>query len=236
MNRRAVLRAAAAVAGSLLVGGCGGAPVEYDPTGVDQLEIPTPSPDPDDFVATVDNSWFPLAPGSRWVYESTTDRRTTTVTVSADPVDVAGVATTEVRSEVRSSSGKVVDERVDWYAQDDAGNVWYFGADAGDASWRAGVDGAEAGLVMPAEPRVGDGYRHQLAPDVVEEHATVLSLTEAINVPFDSYVDVLLTEDSDELAPERVEHRYYARDVGLVAVVGVSGGYDRLELVEFAAG
>jgi hypothetical protein len=244
MNRRAILLTTAAVVGSLLLTGCGGAPLKYGPTGVDELAIPTPSPDPDDFTTVVDNPWFPLAPGSRWVYQSALDeRRTTTVTVSDQTRDVQGVATTIVH-ELTESDGKVVVDRSDWYAQDTAGNVWYFGADVtqpggGDphaGSWEAGVDGAQAGLAMPAQPRVGDGYRQDLALGTVEDRATVLSLTESVNVPFDSYTDVLMTENSDELTPGVAERRYYARGVGLVYTEGVSGSFDRVQLVDFTRG
>jgi hypothetical protein len=245
MNRRAILLTAAAAAGSLLLTACGGSPVKYEPSGVDELAIPTPSPDPDDFVTRVDNPWLPLAAGSRWVYDSAVEqRRTTTVTVDDQTREVQGLTTTVVQV-VSESDGKVVARRSDWYAQDTSGNVWYFGADVtqqaggGDphaGSWQAGVDGARAGLAMPAQPRVGDGYRQDLAPGTVEDRATVLSLSESVNVPFDSFTDVLMTENTDELTPGVAERRYYARGVGLVYTEGTSGSFDRVQLVDFTHG
>lgn len=141
------------------------------PTGVDTLEIPTPSPEPEDFVAEVDNRWFPLPAGAEWVY-SVADESTVyelVVTVEQGP-DVLGVATTAVHTEPLAEPEQQVEAtaRTDWYAQDTAGNVWWFGT---EGEWRAGEDGARAGLAMPAEPRFGDGFR--MAPDVRAEVTAV---------------------------------------------------------------
>ena len=166
VRRRA--RAARAVAACLVVpvvlvaSGCGGIgqPAPYDSEGIDGLVIPTPTPDPADFGASIDNPWLPLAPGSTWRYDVTDSGGTTVgsmeTEVLEDSVDVAGLDATAVRSTTR------VDDEVEtvtrFYAQDDAGNVWWVGEDAGDVTWRAGEDGAEAGLAMPAVPRLGDGW------------------------------------------------------------------------------
>jgi hypothetical protein len=244
MIRRPLLLALAAVL-PVLVSGCGSAPQKSPPTGVDGLRIPTPSADPGDFVGRVDNPYLPLRPGSRWVYESGgEDPERTTVTVTGDTREVQGVTTTVVHDVVRDADGKVVENTFDWYAQDTAGNVWYFGEDTTEfddrgrpdhsGSWEAGVDGAQAGLVMPAEPRVGDGYQQESAPGVAEDRAEVLSLDESVNLGFDSFTDLLQTEETTPLAPSLVEQKYYAPGVGLVLEQTVQGGAERVELVEFA--
>src|SRR3990170_1047381 len=112
--------------------GCAADPPTVDPAGGDLLEIPTPTPDPDDFVAVIDNPWLPLLPGTEWVYESS-DNETITVTVTDRTREVAGVTTTVVR-DVVTEHGQVVEVTSDWFAQDVDGNVWYFG-EAG--SWEA---------------------------------------------------------------------------------------------------
>ncbi len=237
------------LASVLLVAGCGeGAlPVEYPPQGVDELTIPTPSPDPDDFVDGIDNPWLPLVPGSTWTYESTGEEpETVTVTVTDETRVVAGVTTTVVHDVVTGPDGEVVEDTYDWFAQDEDGNVWYFGEQSTEydeqgrpdpaGSWEAGVDGALAGLVMPADPRVGDAYEQESYPGEAEDRATVLSLDEQVTVPFGGYEDVLMTEDTTPLEPGIAEHKYYARGVGVVLERTVLGGSESLELVEHTAG
>jgi hypothetical protein len=126
----------------LLTAGCGSYTDIEEAGGVDELVIPTPSPDPDDFVATIDNPWLPYEPGASWTY---TDGSSDVTFSVADGPTIAGVATTAV-----VSSGSA-----DYYAQDDDGNVWWFGR---EGEWQAGDDGAEAGIAMLAKPRLGDGY------------------------------------------------------------------------------
>ncbi len=128
MTRPGALLTSTVVCGVLLVSGCGTEPVKSGPSGVDGLEIPTPSADPDDFVDEIDNPWLPLVPGSEWVYESVgTDPETITVTVTDETREVQGVTTTVVHDVVTGPDGEVIEDTFDWYAQDTAGNVWYFG-------------------------------------------------------------------------------------------------------------
>ena len=159
------LPAALLVLGSLAVG-CGSASPASPPTGIDELVVPTPSPDPDDFVAEIDNPWFP-----------TSDRP------EDEPVPTARVAGVEVA---------VLDG--DYFAQDRRGNVWWFGT---EGEWEAGVDGAEAGLAMPAEPRYGDSWRTAYAPGVVEDVAAVVEMDE----------DTLVLETTSPLEPGLPERR-----------------------------
>jgi hypothetical protein len=245
MTPRALLVALAAAL-PILVAGCGSAPQKSPPTGVDGLEIPTPSPDPDDFVQGIDNPYLPLRPGTRWVYESSgPDPETITVTVTEDTRVVQGVTTTVVHDVVRDAEGRLVEDTYDWFGQDAAGNVWYFGEDTTEyddrgppdhsGSWEAGVDGARAGVAMLAEPRVGDGYQQESYPGEAEDVGEVLSLDEAVNVPFGSYSGVLQTEDTTPLEPGLVEQKYYAPGVGLLLEETV-GGAERVELVDYGGG
>ena len=238
----APLRAAAVLLVAAVASGCASDPPTVDPTGVDLLEIPTPSPDPDDFVSGIDNRWLPLTPGAEWVYEST-DGETITVTVTDETRLVAGVRTTVVRDVVTGEDGEVVEETSDWFAQDVDGNVWYFGEETTEyddrgrpdtaGSWEAGVDGAEAGVVMLAEPRRGDGYQQELLAGEAEDRATVLSLDESLQIDSGSYDGLLVTEETTPLEPGLVEHKYYAPGLGLVFEQTVSGGSGEAELVGF---
>lgn len=230
-----------------LVSGCGAAPEQIAASGIDELVIPTPQPRAADFVTEIDNPFLPLQPGAVWVYEVTgaVGAQTTTVTVTDDILAIQGVRTTVVRALVREEDGEVVEDRFDWFAQDRRGNVWSFGrtstayGDAGEVStqgsWKAGVSGAQAGLAMAAVPRVGDGYERGYFPGVAEDRATVLALDGEVSVPTGAYDDLLVTEESTPLEPGRVEVKYYARGLGLVATETSGVPAERRDLVSYTA-
>jgi hypothetical protein len=210
-----------------VLGACGASPTALGPTGIDGLTIPTPSPDPADFSDRVDNPWFPLAPGTVWTYrqDTTTSTRDLVAGVLPELREIAGVATTGVRWQA-PRHGHRVTVLVRWYAEDHAGNVWWFGQDVrrgplvddlARRSWAAGEDGAEAGLVLSADPRVGDGYANAEAPRVVERRSTVVSLTATVATTNRTYHDTVLTRDQSSLDPTQVTQSFFARAIGLVA-------------------
>jgi hypothetical protein len=179
VRRLAGLATAGVLAGALA--GCAGIgqPAPYDSTGINGLVIPTPAPDPGDFVDGVDNPFFPLEPGTRWTYDVVDSGRTlgsVDVDVLERTVPVAGLTATAVRTTTDLGGGTAsVETRL--YAQDTAGNVWLVGADGGPGlegeGWRAGEDGAEAGLAMPARPRLGDGWLTYVVPALPQASTTV---------------------------------------------------------------
>ncbi len=200
----------------MTLAGCGSASPPSPPAGVDGLVVPTPSPEPDDFVEAVDNPWLPLVPGATWAYAGSEAQpeQARAVTVETGPV-VLGVATTAVRT-----VGAGLDQ-TDIFAQDDEGNVWWFGR---EGEWRAGTDGAEAGIAMLATPRVGDGYRLALADGVVESRARVVALDEDRAVPLADYENLVTIETTSPLDGGLVQRAYYAPGVGLVLLESVAGG------------
>ena len=201
----AVLTLLAALAPALA--GCGTASAPSPPTGVDELVIPTSSPDPADFVGRVDNPWFPLTPGARQVYDVADAEGTHPLVVTVAPGQVIdGVGTT---ARVQTERGR---RTVDFYAQDDRGNVWWFGR---QGEWEAGADGAEAGLAMAANPRVGDGYRMAYAAGVVEDRATVESVSG----------DLVTVVVRSALRPGSSGEQTYLRGTGLESEQVVAGAY-----------
>ncbi len=212
MRVRAVRVAASLLLLAALGTACGSASDPSPPTGVDELTVPTPSPDPADFVAVVDNPWFPLKPGTTWRYDVADLRGNHTLVVTATPGPViAGVHTT---ARVAREAGT---DTVDWYAQDDRGNVWWFGR---EGEWRAGSGAAEAGLAMPADPRVGDGYRLGYAPGVAEDVATVVSVAD----------DQVVVEQRSAVDTGTRTDLTYRRGTGLVLASTVAGNYRVLRL------
>jgi hypothetical protein len=214
--RRANRYVALALAAGLAAGGCGDASPQSPPTGVDELVIPTPSPDPSDFVGAVDNPWFPLPPGATWRYRVTgATSGTLVVTVEDATYDVAGVPTTPV-----SRTGPTGEQVVDYYAQDRKGNVWWFGR---EGVWRAGDDGAEAGLAMPADPRVGDGWRMAYEPGVVDVRATVVARDQLASTPAGRFTGLFGLEVADALRPDGGRRWFVARGVGPVEELSTGG-------------
>lgn len=201
-----------------------------------------PTITPADFTTTIDNPWFPLVPGTRFVYEGTTPdgRQRNVVEVTRDTKMIMGVETTVVH-DVVSVDGKPEEETLDWYAQDKDGNVWYFGEDTRalggptvdtKGSFEAGINGALPGVIMPARPVVGDHYRQEYAKGVAEDTGRVLSLTGAETAQYGGpHTDLLVTEDVNPLDPQAaVENKYFARGVGFLVVVHVTGPPERVEL------
>lgn len=196
--------------------------------------------DPDRFVARIDHPYWPMRPGSRWVYREGPQRVVVTVTNRRKLVE--GIEATVVH-DVVTEDGELVEDTWDWYGQDDDGNLWYLGEQTKElehgrvvttkGSWQAGVDGAEAGIVLPAKPEVGQAYRQEYLEGEAEDEARILSVDEQAEVPFGSFAHVLMTKDFTRLEPDLVEHKFYARGVGPVLTVTVSGGSDREELVRY---
>lgn len=217
------------------------------PNETPQLFLLRPSLEPSNFTAEVTNPYFPLEPGTRYRYEAQTDEglEVTEIYVTGDTKEVMGVTTTVVRDTV-TLAGEVIEDTYDWFAQDRQGNVWYFGEDvknfqAGQlkdtaGSWEAGVDGALPGLYMLAEPRVGDTYRQEYYRQQAEDIGQVIELTGTTTVPYGSYEDLLITADWNALDPAVLEHKFYARGVGVVAEEKVTGPPERTELVGVETG
>src|SRR5262249_5309938 len=191
---------------------------------------------PTNFFAEVTNKFFPLNPGTRFFYEGEKDGipASDEVFVTRQTKVILGVSCTVV-SDQAFENGKLVEDTVDWYAQDTAGNVWYFGEDtkeldpdtgqviSTEGSWEAGVNGAQQGIIMEAQPQAGDRYQQELAPDVAEDMARVLSLDESQCVRYGCFDNLLLTKEWSPLDKGVVEQKYYAANVGFILGVRVKG-------------
>ena len=128
------------------------------------------------FTTRIDNPYWPMAPGSRWISREREEGHVfrVSVTVTRRTKVVASGVRARVVHDIVTEKGRVVENTYDWYAQDRAGNVWYLGEDtkayepgkpvSTAGSWEDGVDGARRGIAMPAHPRVG----HVLPPGVLQ--------------------------------------------------------------------
>jgi hypothetical protein len=216
-----------------------GSPSESEPYSV-QLS-------PSDFVAGVNNPYFPLVPGSTYVYELQTDEglERTEVQVLTDTRSVLAITATVVRDTV-TLDGELVEDTYDWYAQDASGNVWYLGEDVSNfeggrfvgkaGSWEAGVDGALPGIIMFGDPsaHIGETYRQEYYAGEAEDMADLLSVNETVTVPFGSFSAVLKTLDYTPLEPGVREEKFYAPGIGPVKTVNLTTGEEDV-LLEFTS-
>jgi hypothetical protein len=202
-----------------------------------------PLPEPGGFVANVTNPFFPLTPGTTHSYASSDGSETNTVEVLSEQKTILGISTTIVHDQV-FTDGALTEDTFDWYAQDTAGNVWYLGEDSKEiengqvvstaGSWEAGVNGAQAGIIMWGDPaaHIGEEYRQEFARGEAEDVGKVVAVAESVTVPFGSFSGCLKTEDRNLLEPGTVENKFYCPDVGTTLEFPVQAPSDRTELVD----
>jgi hypothetical protein len=241
-----MFRIAAVTVVALLLAGCGGGSNSSGnstlPVGSEPFKI-----DPADFTTQIDNPYWPMAPGSHWVYREAEngELQRVDVTVTNQTKRIAGIEARVVHDLV-TKDGEKVEDTFDWYAQDKDGNLWYLGEDTKEyengkvvtteGSWEHGIDGAQAGIVVPAEPKQGIEYREEYYAGHAEDGAEVLSVDGKVQVPFGMFRDALITRNYSGIEPNVEELKYYARDVGPVLELLVSGGSGRTELLSYTKG
>lgn len=199
-----------------------------------------PEVDPSNFVTEIDNPYFPLVPGTTFVYEGQTPDglEHDEFAVTHKTKTILGVHCVEVRDRVWVD-GKLTEDTLDWFAQDVDGNVWYFGENTHeleeglistiDGTFMAGVDRAQPGIIMEANPRVGDFYRQEFDLANAEDFAEVTGLNATVTVPTGTYNHCLKTKETTPLEPDLVEEKFYAKGVGNVLTIDrVSGATSKL--------
>ena len=215
MGQKAVL---SAIVGSVLVlvAGCASS------SSQEEDKAYTPHITPADFTTTIDNEYFPMKPGTTFVYEGGGAEHSE-MTVTHDTKKVMGVECVVVEDK-EWEGDQLIERTYDWFAQDNKGAVWYFGENTKEyengevvstkGSWEAGVDGAKPGIIMPADPKVGESYRQEYYPGEAMDMAKVLSLNASVRVPYGSFDHALETREWTPLQPGFSEMKYYVRGVG----------------------
>ena len=193
---------------------------------------------------TIDNPFFPLVPGTTFIYRGQTAQglEIDNFAVTHTTRVIRDVTCVEVHDTV-TVDGKLTEDTLDWFGQDKDGNVWYFGENSQEiadglitgieGSWIAGVDGAQPGIVMEAHPAVGDFYRQEFLLGDAEDLAEVVSLTESVTVPLrpQPFENCLKTTETSPLEPDAVENKFYAAGVGNLLTIDLSTG-EKSELVQ----
>jgi hypothetical protein len=243
------------LAAASLTLGCDPQPTQPSDAPADGNAIPTLAPteptvtefryapefDPDNFVRNVDNRFYPLVPGTRYVYigEEDGERETNVVVVTHDRKTILGISAVVVLDRVLVD-GELKEKTFDWYAQDKEGNVWYLGEDtkefedgevvSTEGSWEAGVQGARAGIIMPAHPEAGQHYRQEFFRGEAEDEARVTSVGVEVTVPYGSFRGCIRTIEWTRLEPGITEAKWYCPGLGFVKARGIEGSDARLVL------
>jgi hypothetical protein len=207
--------------------------------------------DPADFSVNIDNPYWPMSPGSKWIYSETDTKGTNqkvVVEVTHKTKMIANAIEARVIRDTATENGKITEQTDDWYAQDKAGNIWYLGEDTAEykngkavdhsGSFEAGVDEAQPGIAMLANPEPGLSYRQEYYKGEAEDKAAVITVgEERVQVPFGYFdKDVLMTRDLVPTEPKVQELKFYAPDVGPLLSVHTDGDGGRAELLSYSQG
>lgn len=205
-----------------------------------------PLPSPQHFVRHVTNRYFPLKPGSVWVYEGadSAEGERIVVRVLKRTKKIQGITATVVSDRV-THDGELIEMTHDWYAQDDQGRVWYLGEDTTSydngvpspkGSWKAGKNGAHAGVVMFPKGHIGRTYYQEFLAGEAEDQGKLLDRSSRVVLPVGKFRKVRITKDTTPLEPSMLELKFYAPGVGMVLELGTSPDLGRVELVSYKLG
>jgi hypothetical protein len=198
--------------------------------------------DPANFVGTIDNPYYPLPVGRTLVYEGFRDGQTQTDTIKVlDETRVVEGITARVVSDVATHDGTLLEKTFDWFAQDKQGNVWYLGEDTTaygrngktdtSGSWEAGVNDAEPGLIMEANPQIPDGYRQEYLAGEAEDTAWISGQGGSVKVPYGTVRNVLTTLEATQVEPGIYDQKIYAPGLGIVVEQSLTGPMEYAKLV-----
>src|SRR5215475_3314527 len=198
--------------------------------------------DPANFVSVIDNRYFPLPVGRTLVYTGIKDgqSQTDTVTVTNQTKIILGITATIV-SDVATHGNTVLEKTFDYYAQDKQGTVWYLGEDTTaflsngkmdtSGSFLAGVDGAQPGIIMEANPQIPDAYRQECAAGQAEDTAWVVGTSGSVSVPYGKVRNVLTTLEATQLEPGAYDEKIYGLGIGIVSERSLTGPNEFAQLV-----
>jgi hypothetical protein len=257
MYRRWILPTVAALTAAMALGACGESKSSEAGAGTDKpagSELPQGSEpvdlNPADFTTDIDNPYWPMRPGAKWVYSErdTEGTQMVVVEVTDKTKKIANGIEARVVRDTVTEDGVAVEVTDDWYAQDQHGNIWYLGEyvtnyENGkvvdhDGSFEAGVDGAQPGIALPANPAPGMSYRQEYYEGEAEDKAAVITVgEEQVEVPFGFFKrDVLMTRDLVPTEPKVQELKFYAPGVGPLLSVHLDGTGGREALLRYTPG
>lgn len=203
----------------------------------------TPQVNPADFSTKITNKYFALPVGKKLTYE-TVERGKVTETIEIEILQetktIEGVETV-IYLDREFKNGQLVEETRDYLAQHKNGDVWYFGEDVNNfwngillnhsGSFLHGKDGAQAGIWMKAEQRVGDSYRQEFYAGYAEDMRDTLAVGETVSTKSGTYTDCVKVYDWTPLEKNAREHKYHCPQVGALVLTEDLETGSRSELV-----
>jgi hypothetical protein len=238
------MRASKIAALAITVAAVGGVSAVSASAGGPPASAAAPTVNPGQFNNPQQNPYFPLRPGTVFRYRGTEDgeKYHERVVVTHRTKQIQGVTTTVVRDVLRLADGSLAEETHDWYAPDNDGQVWYFGEktatydengniESREGSWEAGVDGAVAGTIMPANPRPTDAYRQEFYKGHAEDQAWIVQRHSSTTVPYGTIHDVVRSFEWTRLEKKVMSMKLYAPGLGIVRERDIAGGTESFVLV-----
>jgi len=190
--------------------------------------------DPANFVSVIDNPYYPLPVGRVLIYTGIKDGQTQkdTVTVTSQTKVIEGITATVI-TDVAKHGSALLEKTSDWYAQDNLGNVWYLGEDTKayspngkidtSGSWEAGVNDAEPGIIMEANPKVPDAYRQECLVGEAQDTGWIVDDTGTVTVPAGKFHNALTSLEATQVEPGSYDQKIYAPGVGIVFEKALTG-------------
>jgi hypothetical protein len=192
----------------------------------------------------VRNPYFPLQPGTVFRLRGTDEGEhlREVVRVTHKKKLIQGIRATVVKDVVRRTNGTLAEKTHDWYAADARGNIWYLGEatasydehgnlESHEGSWKAGRDGAKAGIIMPAHPRPTDAFRQEFYRGHAEDQAWLVQRGFKTKVPYGTVKRSLRSLEWSRLEPRVVSMKIYGPGLGIVMEKNLSGGSEVFKLV-----
>jgi hypothetical protein len=215
------------------------------------LALPPPLPPASDFVRTIDNPWFPLRPGTVLTSkgEDEGSPATDVFRVTLRIKRILGIRARVIDDRVYKR-GRLAERTHDYYHVGRHGWVHYYGEGTAEldrhghvtsteGTWRAGRDGAKAGVFMPRHPRhhVGEAFRQEFLAGVADDHFRVLRRHATISTPYRNFRrSAVKTGEWTPLEPGVKDRKWYVKGIGQVAEATIKGGSEDLRLVRFHRG
>ncbi|HEX8842445.1 MAG TPA: hypothetical protein VF757_09110 [Sphingomicrobium sp.] len=207
---------------------------------------------------SITNTYFPLVPGTTYTFKADTKDgcEVDLFVVTHDTRVIDGVTTEVIHDSIfdgdtcTTDPSALTEDTFDHFAQDNSGNVWYFGEDTfdceganscvpGEGGWIAGVNGAVPGIAFLANPRSGDTYRQEFSPGVAEDQATVTATGVTAKLRRDdalqnSFSNCIVTKEFTVLEKGSIGSKTYCPGVGVVLDIDHHGPILRSELVSIS--
>ena len=130
------------------------------------------------------------------------------------------------------AAGILKEATLDYFAQDDVGNVYYLGEDVNTykdgvvsghgGAWLLGKDTKIPGVLLPAHPKVGDKFASENIPSITREDDEVVSVSETLTVPAGTFHDCVKVKE--HASDGDVEYKFYAPGTGVIAEMDADGG------------